>query len=213
MNDPYQVLGVSPSASDDEVKAAYRALAKKYHPDNYANNPLADLAAEKMKEINEAYDTVQKMRASGGGASGGYSSSSYGGSSSSYSGSSSGQYAQIRQMINANRIPEAQQMLDHIPLNERNAEWHFLTGSVMYKKGWINEAYTNFQAAYRNEPGNPEYRQAVEQVSRQMNGFGGYGGFGGYNAGQPGQCSGCDVCSGLLCADCLCNGCGGGAGC
>lgn len=59
MTDPYKVLGVSPNASDDEIKAAYRQLAKKYHPDNYANNPLADLAEEKMREINKAYDMIQ----------------------------------------------------------------------------------------------------------------------------------------------------------
>ena len=58
MSDPYKVLGVSPTATDDEVKAAYRELAKKYHPDNYANSPLEDLATEKMKEVNEAYDQV-----------------------------------------------------------------------------------------------------------------------------------------------------------
>lgn len=62
MSDPYQVLGVSPSASDEEVKTAYRNLAKKYHPDNYADSPLADLASEKMKEINEAYDSIMRMR-------------------------------------------------------------------------------------------------------------------------------------------------------
>ena len=56
MNDPYSVLGVSPDASDEEIKKAYRELARKYHPDNYQNNPLADLAEEKMKAINEAYD-------------------------------------------------------------------------------------------------------------------------------------------------------------
>lgn len=56
MTDPYKVLGVSPNASDDEIKTAYRQLAKKYHPDNYVNNPLSDLAEEKMREINEAYD-------------------------------------------------------------------------------------------------------------------------------------------------------------
>ena len=61
MNDPYSVLGVSPNASDEEIKKAYRELARKYHPDNYQNNPLADLAEEKMKEINEAYAVIQQQ--------------------------------------------------------------------------------------------------------------------------------------------------------
>ena len=65
MNDPYKVLNVSPSASDEEVKKAYRDLARKYHPDNYHDNPLADLAQEKMKEINEAYEQIQKQRRAG----------------------------------------------------------------------------------------------------------------------------------------------------
>ena len=54
MNDPYQILNIPPTATDEEVKRAYRDLARKYHPDNYHDNPLADLAQEKMKEINEA---------------------------------------------------------------------------------------------------------------------------------------------------------------
>ena len=65
MNDPYVTLGVARTATDEEVKKAYRELARKYHPDNYVNNPLADLAQEKMKEINEAYDAIEKERASG----------------------------------------------------------------------------------------------------------------------------------------------------
>lgn len=66
MTDPYVVLGVSRTASDEEIKKKYRELARKYHPDNYANNPLADLAQEKMKQINEAYDAITKERAGGG---------------------------------------------------------------------------------------------------------------------------------------------------
>lgn len=62
MTDPYKVLGVSRDASEEEIKKAYRDLARKYHPDNYATSPLADLAQEKMKEINEAYDTVMRER-------------------------------------------------------------------------------------------------------------------------------------------------------
>ena len=59
------MLGVSPSASDDEIKKAYRDLTRKYHPDANVDNPLADLAEEKFKEVQEAYDMIMKERASG----------------------------------------------------------------------------------------------------------------------------------------------------
>jgi len=65
MNNPYEVLGVKPGASESEIRAAYKNLVKKYHPDKYQNNPLADLAEEKMQEINEAYDILMKNRPSG----------------------------------------------------------------------------------------------------------------------------------------------------
>ena len=77
MKNPYEVLGVSPNATESEIKTAYRNLAKKYHPDKYTNSPLADVAEEKMKEVNEAYDAIMEMRKNGGnsnsyGNSGGY---------------------------------------------------------------------------------------------------------------------------------------------
>ena len=65
MKDPYEVLGVSPDATEDPIKEAYRALARKYHPDNYADNPLSDLANEKMQEINDAYDAIKKLEVRG----------------------------------------------------------------------------------------------------------------------------------------------------
>ena len=65
MNDPYKVLGVSKNASEEEIKAAYKALVKKYHPDQYQDNPLAEFAEEKMAEINSAYDAIIEERRSG----------------------------------------------------------------------------------------------------------------------------------------------------
>ena len=61
---PYDVLGVPQSASDDEVKKAYRELSRKYHPDANVDNPLVDLAEEKFKEIQEAYDEIMRQRSS-----------------------------------------------------------------------------------------------------------------------------------------------------
>ncbi len=199
MTDPYKVLGVSPNATDEEVRAAYRELAKKYHPDNYANNPLSDLANEKMSEINEAYDTIMNMRR-------GKSSSG----SSSYSGSGGGrsQFADIRRLINANRIVEAEELLNGVPEGSRNAEWYFLKGSVFYARGWLNEATNYFSRAVSMDPQNTEYRAALNQISYQRNtGFNTQGNYQTMN--NNGGCSGCDVCSSLICADCCCECMGG----
>ena len=66
MTNPYEVLGIAPSATDEEVKKAYRELSRKYHPDSYVNNPLADLAEEKFKQVQQAYDQIMKQRQNGG---------------------------------------------------------------------------------------------------------------------------------------------------
>ena len=87
MIDPYQVLGVSRSASDDEIKKAYRSLSRKYHPDANINNPNKDQAEEKFKQVQQAYDQIMKEKQSGAAGAGGYGSA---GSSSSYGGSSYG---------------------------------------------------------------------------------------------------------------------------
>lgn len=67
MRDPYEILGVSRSASDEEIKRAYRELSRKYHPDTYSGNPLSDLAEEKFKEVQDAYREIMDMRSTGQG--------------------------------------------------------------------------------------------------------------------------------------------------
>ena len=166
MIDPYQILGVPETASDEEVKRAYRELARKYHPDNYHDNPLADLAQEKMKEINAAYEQINKMRSNGGGrsAGSGYSSAgSYGSYQQQYSSqSSSGSSVlqQVRIAINTGNISRAEALLANY--SDHNAEWNFLRGAVCYRRGWMDEATRYYQTACQMEPGNPEYRQALE---------------------------------------------------
>lgn len=196
MKDPYKVLGVSENATDDEIKKVYRNLAKKYHPDNYDDsNPLKELASEKMKEINEAYDEVKRLR------SGGYSSSG-----SSYSGSSGGsaEYNRIRLLINQSRFEEANRFLDSVAASQRNAEWNYLKGVIMMQKGWLAEAKKYLSTACGMDPNNAEYRQALSMLNG--NSFGNFGGYG--QSGRPSStvgCSGCDICAGLLCADCCCD--------
>lgn len=198
MTDPYKVLGINPNATDEEVKSAYRAMARKYHPDNYANNPLADLASEKMKEINAAYDEITQQRKQSG----------YSGSSSSYSYAgqqSSSQFADIRRMVQNGRIEDAAELLDGVPANQRDAEWYFLKGSVLYARGWLDQAYRHMSQAVTMDPNNPEYRAALNRMNWQRS-----GGMGSpYTTTQTAGCSGCDVCTSLICADCCCECMGG----
>ncbi len=196
--DPYKVLGVSPTATDAEIKTAYRNLAKKYHPDKYRGHDLEDLAGERLKEINEAYEMIQKQRASGGGSS--YS-NNYNTGGSSYSGSA--QFADIRSAIQRGELTRAEAMLDAI--SNRTAEWHYLKGMVLLKKGWYDGARQHFSTAAGMEPGNPEYANAYNTVNRSATGYGQtfYGNRGTNNANV------CNLCGGLLCADCCCECMGG----
>ena len=197
MTDPYTVLGVKPDASDEEVKRAYRELARKYHPDNYQNNPLADLAEEKMKEINEAYDAITRMR--GGGSSGGYQSQgAYRGGYQRQYDASGGLYNQVRQAINMGDMSRAEELLRSAPAQD--AEWHFLTGSIAYRKGWLDEATQHFQMACNMDPANGEYRQALMMMRQGGQAYRPYGYGGGPDA--------CDLCTACMCLNCLCGGCG-----
>lgn len=210
MRDPYQVLGVPSTATDEEVKKAYRDLARKYHPDNYHDNPLADLAQERMKEINEAYEAVQSQRKAQ--RSGGYSTSGtgygtgYGGYQSAYQGAYQGssRYQRVRMAISSGDLNLAEELLN--AQTDHNGEWNFLKGAVCYKRGWMDEARRYYETAVQMDPGNAEYQRALDMI----NGNGAAYRPNGYGHVSTGSCAG-DNCT-SLCAACACMNClfGGG---
>ncbi len=203
MKDPYSILGVSPSATDDEIKAAYRELARKYHPDNYDDtNPLKELANDKMQEINAAYDEIQKIRANSDKSGG--SNSGYG-----YTGSTSGVYADARRCINDRRFTDAEKLLTGVLEIDRTAEWHYLASVLLMHRNRVNDAMRELEIACNMDPSNIEYQKAKEMFNNSARGYGStyYG-----NTGRPvrsSQDDACNCCANLICLDCLCECLGG----
>lgn len=201
MSDPYEVLNVPSTATDEEVKKAYRDLARKYHPDNYHDNPLADLAQEKMKEINAAYDAIQKERSGRSAASsGGYARQSSGGYQYQQRTAGSPAFQQVRIAINRNDLGMAEQLLDR--MDDHNGEWNFLKGTICYRRGWVDEARRYYQTACQMDPGSAEYRQALNFVENNQAGYRPEG----YETFTSG-CGGDNICGRVLCTYAMCNLC------
>lgn len=184
--DPYRVLGVSRDADEETIKKAYRELVKKYHPDKYVNTPMAEVANEKMKEINEAYDMITKGTAN-------QQYSGYGGYHQDYSQVS---YQSVRVLLNIGRIADAERMLNQLP---KNAEWHFLYGMLCMRRGWYDRAVENIQTAINMDPNNIEYRSVFENIRNRNRTYTSSP----YNTSTI-RCGGCPS---ALCTLCLCWNC------
>lgn len=198
MKNPYEVLGINENASKDEIKKAYRQLAKKYHPDQYGNNPLKDLAEDKMRDINEAYDYLMKS-----GSNSNYGNNSYNNNDSNYSGEDSGLYKSIEVDINNGDLRSAEQKLAEC--RSRDAEWNYLMGILNLRKGWYNDAFNNLNTACSLDPNNFKYREALNRLQNMNNTYRQpY-----YNTRRQ-DSDICNICATLYCLDCLCGGGGGG---
>ncbi len=195
MTDPYKVLGVSPSASDDEVKKAYRTLCKKYHPDANVGKPDAAAAEKRFIEVQQAYEEVMHMRQGGGNRPGsGYNGQQQAqqayedpfdafwgytqgyGQQRGYGGYGGYGYATreeetpvmraAQNYIETGHYAEALNALGSIPASERNARWYYL--NAMAQNGLHNTAQAMEYArqAVSMEPGNMQYRSFLDMLGR-----------------------------------------------
>ncbi len=224
MKDPYEVLGLKPDATDEEIKAAYHELVKKYHPDKYQDNPLAELAGEKLREVNEAYDVLMKQGVTTGGAnygnttygtgsynsgsysSGGYNNGSYSnyGSGTQYSSYNSAKYDQdyyqIRNALNKGELYKADQLL--INHATRDAEWYYLSGILAYRRGYVDDALTNIRQAMSMAPNVREYREMYQRLTGSGTLYQATSNNKGYsNTDMCAQCITC-YCLSSLCSPC-----------
>lgn len=195
---PYEVLGVPENASEEEIKKAYKELVKKYHPDKYQDNPLADLAEEKLQEVNEAYDML--MKNSNSGSSSSYSYGNYGSGSGSGGSYGTPDYMAVRRYIDAGNLTAAENILNST--KDRSAEWFFLSGMLSYRKGWYDDAVNKLKTANDLAPNNMEYSQAYGRIINMGGAYQNQAYGRGYGSSND-MC--CQALQCYICADCCCD--------
>ena len=197
MSNPYEVLGVSPKASDEEIKKAYRSLSRKYHPDANVNNPHKEQAEERFKQVQQAYDQIMKEKQQG---------YSYGGSRAygDYSSGRGNDSIELQAAANyiANRCyDQALHVLNEIPFASRGARWYYFSGVANAGTGNNVTAKQHAERAVELEPSNLEYRQFLQHLE--------YGGtwYTSMGQGYERPYSGSSWCLNMLLLNLFCNCC------
>lgn len=136
---PYKILGIPPTASKDEIESAYERIVDTYQIDN-DNSDDYYLMEDKISEANEAYNTlINDLK-----------------------------YKEIRNLIENEQFISAETELNLIS-DKNNAEWNYLKGFVMLKKGWVQSGVNHLKTAAELNPTNPEYKETMTILSRKIN--------------------------------------------
>lgn len=206
MTDPYRVLGVSESATSEEIKKAYRKLSRQYHPDANINNPNKDEAETKFKEVQQAYEQIIKEREYG---------SSYHEQSSGY-GKFGGFHGfgqenrrqesirmqAVRNYLNSGHFSEALYVLSEMTEAERDGNWYFYSAFANIRVGNNILALDHARKAVQLDPNNMQFRSLLAQIESGGNWYQGMGEIYGNPIGQVGNCCMEMICFQFFCGCC-----------
>ncbi len=141
----YELLQVSPDATDDEIKASYERLKAKYNEEKWQDGEAGNNAARMLGKLDAAYAEVMEERKE---------------RAQNTSGASS--FEEVSAAIRSGDLARAQSLLDDF--NERSAEWHYLQSIVFYKKNWMNESKKQLEIAIQMDGSNAKYREAYDKL-------------------------------------------------
>ncbi len=146
MQEFYEELGLTDSATDEEITARYNELKEKYSEERWQDGEAGNKAARKLTKIQTAYQEIMASR-----------------KEKQTEGERITSLDEVARLLKEGDVTKAQSILDDC--HERNAEWHYLQAVIFYKKNWINDSKKQLEIAMQMDPANQKYRSAYAKMN------------------------------------------------